>query len=181
MGIIELVILSIGLSMDSFSVAICKGLTMKEVEKKHMCIAGIWFGGAQFLMPLIGHFFANLFADLVESYSQLITFILLMLLTIRKMKYSRQEEMVDSNMNACSMLILAVATSLDSLVIGVAFAFLHISVVPSACIIGLVTFIFSAYGIKNGVTLGKKGSSRAQSCGGLILLIMGFRVLLQAI
>ena len=181
MGIIELVILAIGLSMDSFSVSICKGLTMKKVEKKHMCIAGLWFGGAQFLMPLIGYFFANLFADLVESYSHLITFILLMLLSIRKMKYSRQEEMVDSNMNVGSMLILAVATSLDALVIGVAFAFLHISVVPAACIIGIVTFILSAYGIKNGATLGKKGSSRAESCGGFISLIMGFGILLQVV
>ena len=141
MNIFELFILAIGLSMDAFAVSICKGLSLGKIKAKHMCIAGAWFGGFQALMPLIGYFGGRFFADKVTRYSHWVAFVLLLFIGISMIKESGEEEHVNADMDVKSMFLLAVATSIDALAVGVTFAFLKVAIVPAVSFIGIVTFV----------------------------------------
>lgn len=182
MSLVELFILAVGLSMDAFAVSVCKGLSLGAIKGKHMCIAGLWFGGFQALMPLIGYFLGSFFADMITKYDHWIAFVLLLFIG-GKMVWEalREEEELDASMTAKTMFLLAVATSIDALAVGVTFAFLEVMIVPAVTFIGIVTFVFSAAGIKIGSVFGAKYQSKAELCGGIILILIGTKILLEGL
>lgn len=183
MGILELFILAVGLSMDAFAVSICKGLSLGKINRRHMCIAGVWFGGFQALMPLIGYFLGSRFSELVTKYDHWIAFVLLAIIggNMIKEALAKDDEKLDSSMSFKSMLLLAVATSIDALAVGVTFAFLDVEIIPAISFIGCVTFICSAAGVKIGSIFGSKYKSKAEFCGGVILIILGLKILLEGV
>lgn len=182
MGIIELLMIAVGLSMDAFAVSVCKGLSLGKIRFKHMCIAGAWFGGFQMLMPLIGYFLGSFFSDIVTKGSHWIAFILLAIIGGNMIKESLgEEEKLDSSMSAKTMLILAVATSIDALAVGVTFAFLKVNIFLAVLFIGVITFVFSAIGVKIGSIFGSKYKSRAELIGGIILILIGVKILLEGL
>lgn len=180
MSLAEVFVLAIGLSMDAFAVSICKGLSLEKVKPKHMCIAGAWFGGFQALMPLIGYFLGKSFSDLITRYDHWIAFFLLLIIGGNMVREAfGEEEHVDCAMDAKSMFVLAIATSIDALAIGVTFAFLRVSIIPAVCLIGATTFVFSGAGIKIGSVFGAKYKSKAEIAGGIILILIGLKILLE--
>lgn len=182
MTLAELFILAIGLSMDAFAVSICKGLSLGKIKPKHMCIAGLWFGGFQALMPLIGYLLGSFFADMITKYAHWIAFALLLILGANMIKEALgEEEKVDASMDVKNMFLLAVATSIDALAVGVTFAFLQVSIIPAVSFIGVVTFICSAVGVKIGSIFGDKYQSKSEICGGVILILIGIKVLLDGL
>lgn len=180
MGLLELFIVSVGLAMDAFAVSICKGLSLGKIKMKHMAIAGLWFGGFQALMPAIGYFVGSLFADRIEAVDHWIAFVLLAIIGVSMIKEASQE---DDEMDACMdpkcMFVLAVATSIDALAVGVSFAFLRVSIVWSVIFIGVITFMLSAIGVKIGSVFGAKYKSKAEIAGGIVLIIIGAKILLE--
>lgn len=175
-------ILAVGLSMDAFAVSVCKGLSLGKIKPKHMCIAGAWFGGFQALMPLIGYFLGSFFAEMIEKYDHWVAFVLLAIIGGNMIKESfGKDEKVDSSMDVKSMLLLAIATSIDALAVGVTFAFLQVQIVPAVSFIGVITFIFSAVGVKIGSLFGTKYKSKAELFGGIVLVLIGIKILLEGI
>ena len=182
MSIWDLFILAVGLSMDAFAVSVCKGLSLGKIKPKHMCIAGAWFGGFQALMPLIGYFLGSFFAEMIEKYDHWVAFVLLAIIGGNMIKESfGKDEKVDSSMDVKSMLLLAIATSIDALAVGVTFAFLRVQIVPAVSFIGVITFIFSAVGVKIGSLFGTKYKSKAELFGGIVLVLIGIKILLEGI
>ncbi len=183
MGITELFILAVGLSMDAFAVSVCKGLSLGRIRLRHMCIAGIWFGGFQALMPLAGYFLGSFFTDMITRYAHWIAFFLLLYLGGSMAKDALEGEacQINSAMDVKNMFLLAVATSMDALAVGVTFAFLKVSIVPAVSFIGCVTFVCSAAGVKIGSLFGEKYKSRAELCGGAILILLGCKILLNGL
>lgn len=182
MSILDLFILAVGLSMDAFAVSVCKGLSLGKIKPKHMCIAGAWFGGFQALMPLIGYFLGSFFAEMIEKYDHWVAFVLLTFIGGNMIKESfGKDEKVDSSMDVKSMLLLAIATSIDALAVGVTFAFLQVQIVPAVSFIGVITFIFSAVGVKIGSLFGTKYKSKAELFGGIVLVLIGIKILLEGI
>lgn len=182
MSLIELFILAVGLSMDAFAVSVCKGLSLGKIKTKHMCIAGAWFGGFQALMPLIGYFLGSFFAEMIEQYDHWVAFILLAFIGGNMIKESfGKDESVDSAMDVKSMLLLAIATSIDALAVGVTFAFLQVQIVPAVSFIGIVTFLLSAIGVKIGSLFGTKYKSKSELFGGIVLVLIGIKILLEGI
>ncbi len=182
MSIFELFVLAVGLSMDAFAVSICKGLSLGKINGKHMCIAGVWFGGFQALMPTIGFGLGRFFSDYITKYDHWIAFILLAIIggNMIKEAFGKEEE-VDASMTVKAMFLLAVATSIDALAVGVTFAFLGIGtkIIPAVFFIGVITFILSAIGVKIGSIFGTKYKSKAEFVGGLILILIGLKILLE--
>lgn len=182
MSILDLFILAVGLSMDAFAVSVCKGLSLGKIKPKHMCIAGAWFGGFQALMPLIGYFLGSFFAEMIEKYDHWVAFVLLAIIGGNMIKESfDKDEKVDSSMDVKSMLLLAIATSIDALAVGVTFAFLQVQIVPAVSFIGVITFIFSAVGVKIGSLFGTKYKSKAELFGGIVLVLIGIKILFEGI
>ena len=182
MGAWELFVLAVGLSMDAFAVSICKGLSLGKIKVKHMCIAGMWFGGFQALMPLIGYFLGSLFADMITKYDHWIALILLLFIGGNMIKEAvGDEEHVDASMDVKGMFILAVATSIDALAVGVTFAFLKVAIVPAVSFIGIVTFVCSAAGVKIGSIFGTKYSKKAELFGGVVLILIGIKILVEGL
>lgn len=180
MGLLELFVIAVGLSMDACAVSICKGLSLGKIKLKHMVIAGLWFGGFQGLMPAIGYFVGSIFADKITAIDHWIAFVLLAFIGGSMIKESfEKEEELDSCMDPKCMFILAVATSIDALAMGVTFAFLKVSIVWSVLFIGVVTFVLSAIGIKIGSIFGAKYKSKAELAGGIVLILMGLKILLE--
>lgn len=178
----ELLILAAGLSMDAFAVSICKGLSMKEIKLKHGVIAGIYFGGFQALMPLAGYLLGVNFKGLIENFDHWIAFILLGLIggnMIREALAKGEEEELSTSFGPKSMIPLAVATSIDALAVGVTFAFLQVKVLPAVSMIGIITFLFSFAGVKIGNAFGLKYKSKAEFTGGIILILIGLKILLE--
>ena len=168
--------------MDAFAVSICKGLSLGKIKGKHMCIAGVWFGGFQALMPLIGYFFGRFFTDAITQYAHWIAFVLLVLIGGNMIKEAfGEEEEVDASMTVKSMFLLAVATSIDALAVGVTFAFLKAAIIPAISFIGVITFTFSAVGVKIGSIFGVKYKSKAELCGGIVLVLIGLKILLEGL
>lgn len=180
MGILELVILSIGLAMDAFAVSICKGLSVKKVKPKHYLIVGGYFGGFQALMPLVGYLLGISFQQFIVSIDHWIAFILLGIIGINMIKESfGDDENVNASFSFKDMLPLAVATSIDALAVGITFAFLQVNIALAVTLIGVITFIFSAVGIKIGVIFGDKFKNKAELLGGVVLILIGLKILLD--
>lgn len=182
MQITELFILAVGLSMDAFAVSICKGLSLGKIKLKHMCIAGLWFGGFQALMPTLGYFLGSFFADMIAQYDHWFAFVLLVFIggNMIREAFGTTEEL-DASMSIPSMLLLAIATSIDALAVGVSFAFLQVDILQAASLIGVTTFVFSAAGIKIGSLFGAKYQSKAELAGGIILILIGIKILLDGL
>lgn len=182
MSLVELFVLAVGLSMDAFAVSICKGLSLGEIKPKYMCLAGVWFGGFQALMPLIGYFLGSFFTDMITKYAHWIAFVLLVLIGGNMIKEALSgEEEVDACMDAKNMFLLAVATSIDALAVGVTFAFLQVAIVPAVSFIGVITFVCSAIGVKIGSIFGSKYQSKAEFAGGIILILIGIKIVLSGV
>lgn len=181
MGFPELFILSVGLSMDAFAVSVCKGLALKKVNIPQMALVGLWFGGFQALMPLIGYFAGVQFKDAIAAIDHWIAFGLLALIgaNMAREALSKEEEEADASLTAAKMLPLAVATSIDALAVGVSFAFLNVHIGLASSFIGVVTFLLSAAGVKVGSLFGAKYKSRAEMAGGVILILLGVKILLE--
>ena len=181
MTILELFILAVGLSMDAFAVAVCKGLAIGKINMKHALIVGLWFGGFQALMPLVGYLLGSSFAEYIAAVDHWIAMILLALIGVNMVRESRDKdpEHADPSLGFKTMLVMAVATSIDALAVGVTFAFLEVRILPAVSFIGVVTFLLSALGVKIGSIFGTKYKSKAELTGGIILILLGLKIFLE--
>ena len=182
MGFWELVVLAVGLSMDAFAVSICKGLALQRVSWKECCIAGAWFGGFQALMPLLGYLLGTQFEQFVTSVDHWIAFVLLGIIggNMIREALSKDEDKLDGSLAFKTMLLLAIATSIDALAVGITFAFLPgTHIVPAVALIGSITFVFSAAGIRLGNVFGLHYKRKAEFAGGVILILLGTKILLE--
>lgn len=182
MGILELLILAIGLSMDAFAVSVCKGLAMKKLEFKNMVLVGLWFGGFQALMPTIGYFLGVQFKNQITAIDHWIAFVLLGIIGANMIKEAcskDDEEEVKANLDVKTMFMLAIATSIDALAVGITFAFLSVNLVHAVTFIGITTFILSAVGVGIGNIFGTKYKAKAEIAGGIILILLGIKILLE--
>lgn len=181
MDLLTLLTLAVGLAMDAFAVSICKGLAMREKVLKKGVIVGLWFGGFQALMPTIGFFLETQFKDQITSIDHWIAFVLLGLIGINMVKeaLSNDEEQADDSIAVKEMFMLAVATSIDALAVGITFAFLNVHIVSAASMIGVCTFLISFVGVKIGNIFGTKYKSKAELAGGIILILLGFKILFE--
>lgn len=182
MSIIDLFIIAVSLSMDAFAVSVCKGLSVCKMRVKHALICGLYFGGFQALMPLLGYLLGTQFAGFIESISHWVAFILLAVIGINMIRESSDScDCTDASFTFKAMLPLAVATSIDALAVGVSFAALRVNIFWAVSLIGITTFVFSAAGVKIGNVFGTKYKSMAERAGGVILVLMGLKILLQGL
>ena len=182
MNFFSLFLLAVGLSMDAFAVAVCKGLALKKINLRHAVIVGLWFGGFQTLMPMIGYYLAASFRDAITAYAHWIAFGLLVLIggnMIREAIFEKEETETDAALSFRSMLLLAIATSIDALAVGVTFAFLDVNIWTSVLLIGVTTFVLSMIGVKCGSLFGAKYERKAEILGGVILILLGIKTLLE--
>ena len=182
MGIPELIITAIALSMDAFAVSICKGLAMKRVTFKEMAIVGLWFGGFQALMPLIGYFLGSAFEKYIVAVDHWIAFTLLALIGVLMIKEScdKDDENADASLGLKTMLLMAIATSIDALAIGISFGVLpDVNITAAISFIGIITLVLCMVGVKIGNIFGTKYKSKAELAGGIILVLLGTKILLE--
>ena len=182
MSLWELFMIAVALSMDAFAVAVCKGLSIRRAGLKYSLSVGLYFGAFQGLMPLLGYLLGVNFQNTITSVDHWIAFILLGgigINMIREALNKDEEENLDSSLTPRSMLPLAVATSIDALAVGVTFAFLKVSIVPAVSFIGIVTFVLSAIGVKIGNVFGARYKSKAELFGGVVLILIGVKILLE--
>ena len=181
MGLIELFLIAVGLSMDAFAVSVCKGLAMPKCTFKKAAIVGLWFGGFQALMPAIGYILGAQFQEAIASIDHWIAFVLLALIggNMIHEALDNDEEDADASLDVKTMFLLAVATSIDALAIGITFAFLKVNIIPAVCFIGIVTFIISFAGVKIGNVFGARYKNKAEIVGGVILILLGLKILLE--
>lgn len=181
MDLIELFLIAVGLSMDAFAVSVCKGLAMPKCTFKKAAIVGLWFGGFQALMPAIGYILGAQFQEAIASIDHWIAFVLLALIggNMIHEALDNDEEEADASLNVKTMFLLAVATSIDALAIGITFAFLKVNIIPAVCFIGIVTFIISFAGVKIGNVFGARYKNKAEIVGGIILILLGLKILLE--
>ncbi len=181
MGLPELIIIAISLGMDAFAIAVCKGLSIKKIDIKTMCIIGLYFGGFQALMPTLGYLFGFSFHEKIEVIDHWITLVLLSIIGINMIReaLSKEDTRLDDSIGFKTMLVLSIATSLDALAVGVTFAFLDVSLIISVIIIGVTTFILSVIGVKIGNICGKKYQSKACLFGGIVLILIGIKIVLE--
>lgn len=190
MGLIELLLLAVGLSMDAFAVSVCKGLAMDRIDFKKAAICGIWFGGFQALMPLIGYLLGARFEKYIDSVAPWIAFGLLTLIGVNMIReaLSNDNEEASAGLDAKTMFIMAVATSIDALAVGITFACVPVDIAAASglmntiigvIIIGITTFIISCAGVKIGNIFGVKYKSKAEFTGGVILILIGLKILLE--
>lgn len=182
MGFVELILLAVGLSMDAFAVSVCKGLAMPKLSWKHMAVVGAWFGGFQALMPLAGYFLGSTFQRYIQAFDHWVAFILLSFIGANMIReaFSKEEGgCADCSLGWKSMAVMAVATSIDALAVGVTFAFLDVDVSFAVLFIGITTFILSAIGVKVGNVFGVRYRAKAEFFGGAILIVLGLKILLE--
>lgn len=181
MSLLELFIIAVGLSMDAFAVSICKGLSMHRMSWKGAWTVGLYFGGFQAGMPLLGYLLGSQFQDAITNIDHWIAFILLSVIGINMIRESlnKEEESCDASLDFSHMTVLAVATSIDALAVGVTFAFLKVSILPAVSFIGLTTFLLSIVGVKAGNLFGCRFKSKAEFFGGMILVLMGVKILIE--
>lgn len=191
MGLIEILLLAVGLSMDAFAVSVCKGLAIKQISFKKAAICGIWFGGFQALMPMIGYLLGAGFTGYITNITPWIAFVLLSLIggNMVKEALSKNEEKADDSLGIKTMFTMAIATSIDALAVGVTFACVPVVIVPTlnglintvigVVLIGITTFILSCIGVKIGNVFGLKYKSKAELAGGIILICLGIKILLE--
>ncbi len=180
MGTIELLLIAIGLAMDAFAVSICKGLSVGKASVKSCALAGLYFGGFQAIMPLIGYFLGTQLESFITNIDHWVAFVLLTIIGINMIRESRgSAEQLEASFGPKAMLPLAVATSIDALAIGITFGVLGVSILPAVTLIGIVTFVLSAVGVILGGIFGAKCRSAAELCGGIVLILIGSKILLE--
>ena len=181
MGLWELFVIALGLSMDAFAVSICKGLSVRVCRPRHMLICGLYFGVFQALMPLIGYLLGSQFESLVTAVAPYIAFALLAFIGVNMIREARSgdEEATTDDFSFRAMLPLAVATSIDALAVGVSFAFLQVDIVPAVAFIGVTTFVCCIIGVKVGSLFGNRYQARAELFGGVVLIAMGVKILFE--
>lgn len=181
MKFVELLLIAVGLAMDAFAVSVGKGLSLDRVLPRHAMNAGLWFGGFQALMPIIGYFLGASFAHVVGRVDHWIAFGLLLIIGINMIRetLSGDDEAHDSDFGFRKMFVMAVATSIDALTIGISMAFLRVDIWIAAAVIGVVTFAFSAIGVSLGSKFGAKVGSRAGLLGGAVLIVLGAKILIE--
>ena len=181
MGTGEILILAVGLAMDAFAVSICKGLSIGRTSLRDSLRVGLWFGGFQALMPVAGYFLGVYFKDMIVAVDHWIAFGLLALIGANMIReaFSRGDAKVDCSLSFKNMLISALATSIDALAIGITLAFLYVNIWFAAALIGVITFILSGIGVKAGSVFGEKYKSKAELSGGIILILLGVKILLE--
>ena len=180
MGLTDLFLIAVGLSMDAFAVAICKGLSAKKVTIKHGLIVGAYFGGFQAGMPLLGYLLGSSFAKYIEAFDHWVAFVLLGIIGINMIRESREQgEEVDASFGLKAMLPMVVATSIDALAVGISFAFMRVQIGWAVLFIGVITFTLSAIGVKLGNHFGAKYKSKAELFGGIVLILLGTKILLE--
>ena len=181
MGIIELVLIAVGLAMDAFAVSICKGLSMKKMDWKKASIIGAYFGIFQGGMPLIGYLLGVGFQEKIQAVDHWIAFALLAFIggNMIKEALSKDEEDCNDSVDFKTMIVLAIATSIDALAVGVTFAFLKVNIILAVLLIGIITFIISMVGVKIGNVFGDKYEKKAEFAGGLTLILLGLKILLE--
>ena len=180
-GLLELFLIAVGLSMDAFAVSVCKGLSTQTLQRRHYLIVGAWFGGFQALMPTLGYLLGSAFEQYITSVDHWVAFILLSVIggNMLKEAFSKDEETTDASFAPRVMLLLAVATSIDALAVGITFAFLEVSILPAVCFIAATTFLLSCIGVKVGNLCGTRFQSKAELLGGIILILLGLKILLE--
>ncbi|MBE6670583.1 MAG: manganese efflux pump [Ruminococcaceae bacterium] len=184
MGIIAILATAVGLSMDAFAVAICKGLSLEKGFKiRHAVKVGVYFGLFQALMPLIGFFLGSMFKDYIEAVDHWVAFVLLCMIGINMLKeaFGKDEECVDAALDFKTMVVLAIATSIDAMAAGVALSMENVEIFSTVAVIGVTTFLFSFVGAKIGNVFGTKYKSKAEMAGGIILVVMAFKFLLEGL
>ena len=181
MSLTELFIIAVGLSMDAFAVSVCKGLSVQRLKLGHALTCGVYFGGFQGLMPALGYLLGSQFQNVIVKVDHWIAFILLGIIGINMIRESRDTdaESLDSSFGFKAMLPLAVATSIDALAVGVTFAFLRVEIGPAVSCIGVITFLLSAAGVYIGGAFGDRFQGKAELAGGVILVLMGSKILLE--
>ncbi|MCI5623342.1 MULTISPECIES: manganese efflux pump MntP [Anaerostipes] len=180
MDFLTLLILSVGLAMDAFAVSICKGLAMKRATIEKASVVGLWFGVFQAGMPVLGYLLGTQFKEQITRVDHWIAFILLGMIGMNMIKEAESEdEEADDSLAVMEMFLLAVATSIDALAVGITFAFLKVNIVEAASTIGISTFVISAAGVKIGNLFGTKYKSKAELAGGVILILLGMKILLE--
>lgn len=181
MSLLELFIIAVGLSMDAFAVSICKGLSMCKMSWKNAIVVGLYFGGFQGMMPFLGYVLGSQFKSAITSIDHWIAFILLSIIGFNMIReaLNTEEESCDASIDFKNMIVLAIATSIDALAIGVTFAFLQVSILPAVSFIGVTTFVLSIVGVKVGNVFGCRYKSRAEFAGGMILILMGIKILIE--
>ena len=182
MGFLELFLIGVGLSMDAFAVAICQGLSMTKIKWGHALTVGLYFGGFQALMPLLGWVLGSQFSGYIQQYDHWVAFVLLSFIGGNMLKegFSKDTETTDSSFGVSAMAVLAVATSIDALAVGITFALLpNVNIIAAVCFIGAITFIISGAGLKVGNVFGLKYKNKAEIAGGIILILIGIKILLE--
>lgn len=180
MNIVDLFLIAVGLSMDAFAVAVCKGLSVRKVKPKHGVMIGFYFGGFQAVMPLTGYILGTCFANYIEAFDHWIAFGLLGIIGINMIRESKEQgEEFDASFGFKAMLPMALATSIDALAVGVSFAFMKVEIGWAVTFIGLITFVLSAAGVKIGNYFGKKYKSGAELLGGTVLILLGIKIVLE--
>ena len=185
MGIIELLVLAVGVSMDAMAVSVCKGLAMKKATFKNAMTCGIWFGGFQALMPLVGFYLGTIFADAIRKFDHWVAFILLGIIGINMLKEALEKgdscSVQDADLSFKTMLLMAIATSIDALAVGISLAMVLEGgqIFLAVLLIGIMTCSLSALGVKIGNVFGCKFEKKAQIAGGVILLLLGTKILLE--
>ncbi len=181
MTLFELLLIAVGLSMDAFAVAVCKGLSMKKIDRGYTFCIGLFFGGFQALMPLLGFYLGSRFASSIERFDHWVAFILLAVIGGNMIKESREsaEEEEYKGVDFKELTIMALATSIDALAVGITFAFLYVKIIPAVSLIGVTTFLLSVVGVLVGNYFGAKYKSRAEFTGGVILVLIGTKILLE--
>lgn len=181
MDLLSLFLIAVGLSMDAFAVSVCKGLATPKYKLKYSMICGAWFGGFQALMPTVGYLLGVNFKKYITAIDHWIAFVLLALIGFNMIREAlkNDDEGADPSFTAKSMLLLAIATSIDALAIGITFAFLDVNIVAAVLFIGVCTFVISAAGVKIGSVFGTRFKSKAEIAGGAILIILGLRILVE--
>ena len=185
MGFGELFLLAVGLSMDAFAVSICKGLAMKKATLKGAMTCGVWFGGFQALMPLIGFFLGAMFADAIQAFDHWVAFGLLALIGVNMLReaFGKEEECEscgDADLSVKTMFVMAVATSIDALAVGISLAMAgNVNIWTAIILIGVTTCVLSAIGVKVGNVFGSRYEKKAEAAGGIILILLGVKILLE--
>lgn len=182
MGLLELILIAVGLAMDAFAVSVCKGLSMKKMDIKKALIIGLYFGGFQGGMPLLGYLLGVGFQEKIQAVDHWIAFGLLVFIGINMIKEALskdEEDECNDKVDFKTMIVLAIATSIDALAIGVTFAFLKVNIMLAVSLIGIITFIISMLGVKIGNVFGDKYEKKAEIAGGVILIILGTKILLE--
>ena len=182
MSLFDLIMIGISLSMDAFAVSICKGLSVRKVQLSHALICGAWFGAFQAIMPSFGYFLGSRFEHLLNSVGPWVAFILLAVIGVNMVRESfGGDETVDNDFSAKAMLPLAIATSIDAFAVGVSFAAMQVDILPAAGLIGVITCLLSAIGVKVGAMFGDKYRAPAERIGGIVLILIGVKTLLTGL